>query len=125
MDFSFGYLVNQGLYALSGFFFGTFCCRMGVFTYRRLYQTYKTGALAAKLFLIPAYMLLIFCLWIIMPLILYRYTQTGGFVMLVTIMYFSNYARKMGSFTQAPQQEVEKFDISKRKGLKGTRWEKK
>lgn len=125
MDFSFGYLVNQGLYALSGFFFGTFCCRMGVFVYRYLYQTYKTGSIVRKLFLIPAYLILLFCLWIIFPLILYGYTQLGGFVMLVTIMYFSNYARKVGSFTQVPQKEPEKLDISKRKGLKGTRWEKK
>ena len=125
MDFSFGYLANQGLYALSGFFFGTFCCRMGVFTFRHLYKTYKSGAALAKIFLVPAYLILLFCLWIIFPIILYGYTQTGGFVMLVTIMYFSNYARKIGSFTQLPQQEQERFGIGKRKGLEGTRWEKK
>lgn len=125
MDFSFGYLVNQGLYALSGFFFGTFCCRMGVFTFRYLYRTYKTGTVVAKTFMIPAYLILMFCLWIVLPMILYRYTPTGGFVMLVTIMYFSNYARKVGSFTQAPQQESDKSDAIKRKGLKGTKWEKK
>lgn len=125
MDYSFGYLANQGLYAVSGFFFGTFCCRMGVLTFRHLYKTYTVGAAVTKIFLVPAYVIMLFCLWIVLPLILYKYTQTGGFVMLVTIMYFSNYARKMGSFTQEPQPELEKFDVSKRKGLQGTRWEKK
>lgn len=125
MDFSFGYLVNQGLYAISGFFFGTFCCRMGVFAYHYMYRVWTTGSLAAKALQIPAYIVILFCLWGIAPLILYRYTPIGGFTMLATIAYFSNYARKIGSFQQAPQQEEEKFDPKKRKGLKGTRWEKK
>ena len=98
------YILSQVLYCLSGYFFGICCCRYGVLTWQKLMVCRNQKNDIFKIIRLLLYGAVIAIGWLVLPLAFYNYNQAGGFVMLVTIIYYLNHSRKLGYLTMRRRQ---------------------
>lgn len=91
-------IFSQILYALSGFFFGTFCCRYGVISIAKFRSELSRPSSVNKAIRLCIRANIVVILWIIAPMLMIARSQIGGYTMVITIIYFANKARKLGYY---------------------------